>query len=50
VRNDLARHDWKLEAVARQWGFYDASHLLKLYRRHYGRTPAQDRIKLSRSA
>jgi AraC-like DNA-binding protein len=37
VQQDLARTPLKLSAIARRWGFYDGSHLLRSYRQYYGR-------------
>jgi transcriptional regulator GlxA family with amidase domain len=33
---------FKLDAIAKQWGFYDYSHLIKLYRQYFGKTPSQE--------
>jgi AraC-like DNA-binding protein len=47
VRHELYSDTLKLDALARQWGFHDASHLLKQYRKYFGCTPSQDRKKLA---
>jgi AraC-like DNA-binding protein len=33
----------KLESLARRWGFYDASHFFRAYKKQYGHSPAQER-------
>jgi AraC-like DNA-binding protein len=39
-----------IKAIVEEWGFTDHSHLLRLFRQHYGATPAQYRISHSRIA
>jgi AraC-like DNA-binding protein len=39
VRCELRDSAYKVEALARRWGFYDASHLIKQYKKAYGTTP-----------
>jgi transcriptional regulator GlxA family with amidase domain len=47
ARNEMLNEktNLKLEVVARHWGFYDASHLLRAHRQCFGRTPAEDMKK-----
>jgi AraC-like DNA-binding protein len=39
VHYELRDGAYKVEALARRWGFYDASHLIKLHKKFYGTTP-----------
>jgi AraC-like DNA-binding protein len=39
VRYELRAHTYKVEALARRWGFYDASHLIRQYKKFFGSTP-----------
>ena len=39
VRYELREGTYKVEALARRWGFYDASHLIRQYKKFYGTTP-----------
>jgi AraC-like DNA-binding protein len=39
VRSDLLNGGYKLETMARRWGFCDASHLIRQYKKFYGTTP-----------
>jgi len=39
----LLNSDLPIKAIADEWGFADHSHLLRLFRQHYGATPAQYR-------
>jgi AraC-like DNA-binding protein len=43
ARMEIREDRMKLDAIARRWGFYDASHLQRLYRKQYGTTPARER-------
>ncbi|MBA2479879.1 MAG: AraC family transcriptional regulator [Planctomycetes bacterium] len=43
---DLARGEEPLKAIARSWGFTDASHLVRRFRLSYGCTPAQYRLRM----
>ncbi|MBA3708840.1 MAG: AraC family transcriptional regulator [Planctomycetes bacterium] len=43
---DLVRSDEPLKAIARAWGFTDASHLVRRFRARHGCTPAQYRDRL----
>ena len=39
----LLNSDLPIKAIVDEWGFTDHSHLLRLFRQHYGATPAQYR-------
>ncbi len=43
VANELLAGDASLKELARRWGFTDASHLHRVFTRHYGRTPGEFR-------
>jgi len=40
VHYELQNDNYKIEMLARRWGFYDASHLIRQYKKFYGKTPA----------
>lgn len=43
ARMDIREDRLKIDAIARRWGFYDASHLQRFYCRHYGASPSKER-------
>jgi AraC family transcriptional regulator len=43
ARKDLMEEHQKLATVAKTWGFYDSSHLLKQYQKYFKKTPGEER-------
>ncbi|MCK5802962.1 MAG: helix-turn-helix transcriptional regulator [Lentisphaeria bacterium] len=42
---DVRRRRQSLRAIAKNWGFYDISHLHRAFHRHYGCSPAEFRAR-----
>ena len=42
VRHELVTQGGKLSFLARKWGLYDRSYLIKRYRQYFGHRPGQD--------
>ena len=40
---ELHREKTGVKQLAAEWGFYDASHFCRSYRKHFGVTPCRDR-------
>jgi AraC-like DNA-binding protein len=47
ARNEIlnSKEKLKIEYVAKRWGFYDASHFLRAYRKQYGHGPVQEQAQ-----
>lgn len=46
--NLLQNTDMSIEEIAIESGFYDSNYFIKIYRRHYGTSPARNRKNISR--